>query len=150
MRIRNELLEVRSPRSMRLYASGHTSPFTDDGWSITGDRVELDGDRVYFRGRNDQIINIGGAKVLPEEVERVVLQVEGVGDACVTGAKNPLTGFVLKAEVVPGPMADKDILRKNIAQHCHAVLPAYMVPRIIVFVEHLRVSAAGKKSGGAA
>jgi len=148
LRIRNGLFEVRSPRNMRLYASGHASPFTEDGWLMTGDRVQVKGDRVYFAGRADNVINIGGAKVVPEEVEKVVLGVKGVVDVCVTGAKNALTGFVLKAEVVPDPEIDKHLLRRNIAQHCHSLLPAHMVPRIIVMVEQLRVSAAGKKSGG--
>jgi acyl-coenzyme A synthetase/AMP-(fatty) acid ligase len=150
MRIRDGLLEVRSPRSMRLYASGHASPYTEDGWLKTGDRVQVNGQRVYFGGRADHIINIGGAKVVPEEVEKVVLGVKGVVDVCVSGAKNPLTGFVLKAEVVSEPGIDKDLLRKSIAQHCHSMLPPHMVPRIFVMVEQLRASAAGKKSGGVA
>lgn len=150
LRTQGGLLEVRSPRRMQSYVSAHASPCTEDGWLSTGDLVEVRGDRVYFSGRKDNIINVGGAKVLAEEVERFVLGIEGVADVCVTGVKNPMSGAVLKAEVVAAPGVEPERLRKTIAQHCHSALPAYQVPRIIVMVPQIAVSAAGKKSGGVA
>lgn len=148
LRIQGRLLEVRSPRRMQSYVSGHASPCGEDGWLSTGDLVEVRGDRVYFSGRKDQIINVGGAKVLPQEVEQFVLGIEGVADVCVTGAKNPMSGAVLKAEVVALPGVEPEFLRKSIAQQCHSALPAYRVPRIIVIVPQIGMSAAGKKFGG--
>jgi acyl-CoA synthetase (AMP-forming)/AMP-acid ligase II len=150
LRIKDGILQVRSPRSMQSYVSGHGSPRAEDGWISTGDLVEVRGGRVYFSGRKDNTINVGGAKVLPEEVERFVLGIEGVVDVCVTGMKNPLSGAVLRAEVVAAPGTEPERLRKMIAQRCHAVLPAYQVPRIIQIVPQISVSAAGKKLGGVA
>jgi acyl-coenzyme A synthetase/AMP-(fatty) acid ligase len=148
LRIQGGVLEVRSPRRMQSYVSAHASPCADDGWLSTGDLVEVREDRVCFSGRKDNIINVGGSKVLPEEVERFVLGIEGVADVCVTGVKNPMSGAVLKAEVVASPGVEPEGLRKTIAQRCHSALPAYQVPRIIVMVPRIGVSAAGKKSGG--
>lgn len=148
LRMRNEMLEVRTKRSMNSYVSGHTNPYTDDGWLQTGDLVEISGARVRFRGRNDDVINVGGAKVLPQEVETVVLGVAGVADVRVTGVKNPLTGYVLKAEVTTMPTTDFDNVRAEILRRCYDMLPAYKVPRLISSVTDIRISAAGKKVGG--
>lgn len=150
LRVRNGILEVRSPRGMRSYASPHANPYTEDGWLQTGDLVDVCGDRVFFRGRNDQTINIAGTKVLPQEVEAVILGFEGVADARVTGVRNPVSGFVLKAEVVAAPGCDHESLRKVVAVRCRSSLPAYKVPRVIVVVPQLNISASGKKSAGAA
>jgi long-chain acyl-CoA synthetase len=115
-------LQVRSPRSMQSYVSGHDSPFTEDGWLSTGDLVEIRGDRVYFSGRKDHIVNVAGAKVAPAEVEAFMLGIEGVADVCVTGVKNPVSGLVLKAEIVAAPGFEPEGLRRTVAQRCHSAL----------------------------
>jgi acyl-CoA synthetase (AMP-forming)/AMP-acid ligase II len=148
VRIQDGLLEVRSPRTMRSYVSGHSSPYREDGWLRTGDMVEVRGDRVHFLGRKDQVINVGGAKVAPEEVEKFIIGIEGVADARVSGARNPLSGAVLQADVVANPGVEPEELRGLISQRCHSGLPSQKVPRIIRIVGQLEVSAAGKKSGG--
>jgi acyl-coenzyme A synthetase/AMP-(fatty) acid ligase len=66
-----------------------------DGWLVTGDRVERRGDRVYFLGREGSLINIGGAKVVPEEVESALLDVPGVLDLRAFAVANPITAFVI-------------------------------------------------------
>ena len=80
---------------------GSSSPTqTDDGWLVTGDLVDVHGDRVSFQGRTDDILNIGGAKVYPQEVEAFLLACPGVAEARVRGLRNPMGGRLLAADVV--------------------------------------------------
>ena len=80
MRIVEGVLQVQSPRRMAGYVSDHASPLDREGWLDTGDLVRLDGERVFFEGRRDDIINVGGQKVRPEEVEALIRRIAGVMD----------------------------------------------------------------------
>ena len=75
------------------------SPFTDDGWFITGDMVERDGEYLRFMGRQSEIINVGGQKVFPAEVENVIQDMDSVGEVTVYGAKNAIVGNIVCARV---------------------------------------------------
>jgi acyl-coenzyme A synthetase/AMP-(fatty) acid ligase len=98
LRIRDNELEILTQRSMLQYASGEA--FTSEsGWLRTGDLVEIKNDRVMFQGRRDNVVNIGGAKVLPEKVEAALCSVEGVIDIAVNAQPNPILGFLLVAQV---------------------------------------------------
>lgn len=145
LRIRDGGLEVRSPRAMLGYAAGGTSPLLDNGWLRTGDLVEQQADRVYFRGRQDSMISVGGAKLTPEEVETVLLEVPGVDEVRVFGLKNPITGQIVAAEIVPAPAVSRDELRAAVIRHATARLAPYKVPRLIRFIESTALSQAGKK-----
>jgi acyl-coenzyme A synthetase/AMP-(fatty) acid ligase len=146
LRICQGVLQVKSPRGMRRYVAGSTSSvITDDGWLITGDLVEQLGDRVYFCGRQDTMLKIGGAKVCPEEVEQALLDLPEIADAKVYGVRNPITGFVLAADIVTKPNQDTADLKKAIAANLRAKLDPYKVPRILNFVSNIAVSEAGKK-----
>lgn len=92
-------LWVRGADSMLGYLSGQPSGFDADGWYDTGDRVEVDGEYVRFLGRASQMINVGGLKVFPAEVEAALNQLPGVIDSAVFGAPHPLTGQVVHARV---------------------------------------------------
>jgi acyl-CoA synthetase (AMP-forming)/AMP-acid ligase II len=146
LRIHNGALEVRSPRAMLGYASGEASPGLSDGWLGTGDLVEQTGDRVYFRGRQDSMISVGGAKLTPEEVEAILLEVPGVNEARAFGVKNPITGQVVGVEILAEPGINRDELRAAVVRHAMARLPAYKVPRSIRFVDSMKLSQAGKKT----
>jgi acyl-coenzyme A synthetase/AMP-(fatty) acid ligase len=117
----------------------------DDVWLITGDSVEQVGDRVYFRGRQDSILNVGGAKVNPEEVEHLILRMPEVSDAHVYGVANALTGVVLAADIVLQPGQQDAELRPVMNSRLRSSLDAYKVPRIVKFVSALALSAGGKK-----
>ena len=118
---------------------------TDDGWLITGDVAEVVGDRVLFRGRVDNVINVGGGKVMPEQVETALLEVPVVREACVYGIKNPIAGGVLAADVVLAQAVTEAEARKAIFSALSARLEPYKVPRIYRFVDKISVNAAGKK-----
>lgn len=145
LRIVDSILQVISPRAMAGYATPVTSITTDDGWLITGDQVEQVGDRVYFRGRQDSVLNVGGAKVKPEEIEQAILELEQVMDACVYGVPSPITGMVVAAEIVPRSGADTNNLRQVISARLRSVLESYKVPRVIKIVDSLTLSPSGKK-----
>lgn len=146
LRIRDGVLEVKSPRSMLGYLNQSSSSEQSDGWLNTGDRVELVGDRVYFRGRQDLVINVGGGKVMPEEVESALLDVPGVLDLRAYPVANPITGFVVGLEVVTAPATNTDQLRQQILAVARQSLLPYKVPRLIRFVDALKCDLSGKKS----
>lgn len=144
MRIEDGVLQLRSPRRMAGYVSGHAVPVDEQGWLDTGDLVKVDGNRVLFCGRANSVINVGGQKVLPEEVEALILQVPGVVDAQVKGMRNPITGELVAADIVVAPGLDPDEMIAKVKAAARA-LPAYAAPRIVKIVPELAVTAGGKK-----
>jgi acyl-coenzyme A synthetase/AMP-(fatty) acid ligase len=149
MRIRDGILEVRSPRRMQRYAGGghvNKAPLTADGWLITGDRVEPQGDRVVFLGRADSLINVGGMKVSPEEIEATLMEVHGVADVRAYGKKNPITGFLVSADIVLDDLAEPEVVRGAVTKHAQSRLDAYKVPRAIRFIDKIEHSETGKKT----
>ena len=146
LRIREGVLDVKSPRSMLGYLNESNSAGRADGWLVTGDRAEQVGDRVYFRGRQDFVINIGGGKVTPEEVESALLDVPGVLDLRAYPVANPITGYVVGLEAVAAPATDIDQLRQRILAVARQRLLPYKVPRLIRFVEAVKCDLSGKKS----
>lgn len=97
-RVVDGLLEIKAKSAMLGYLNA-PSPFTDDGWFITGDAVEVDGEFFRILGRKSEMINVGGEKVYPAEVESLLQTMEGVEDVAVTGEANRLTGQIVKATV---------------------------------------------------
>jgi len=145
LRIVEGVLEVQSPRAMTGYIGGEskTGPLTD-GWIRTGDSVTIRENRVHFLGRVDTVLNVGGAKVSPEEVESLLLDVPGVLEGRVFGIPNAITGFVLAAEVVTD-VPDHENLRRVILSCLTARLERYKVPQLIRFVASISTSQLGKK-----
>jgi len=147
LRIVDGILEVLSPRAMKGYLGGGAQGgFSADGWFITGDLVTVTGDRVLFRGRTDSVINVGGGKVMPEQVEAALLEVPVVREARVYGVKNPIAGDVLAADVVLAEAVSEADARKAIFSALSARLEPYKVPRIYRFMEKIPVNETGKKS----
>src|SRR5207247_5553917 len=99
-RVVDGLLEVKARSAMLGYLNA-PSPFSEDGWFRTGDAVETDGDYFRILGRKSELINVGGAKVYPQEVEAVILELAEVAEATVWGAPNPITGNIVCARVRP-------------------------------------------------
>ena len=114
-------------------------PVDPDAWRATGDLVEVDGDRIVFRGRTSEIINVGGVKVHPLPIEERIGGLPGVAIVRVYGRPNPMTGAIVAAEVVAEPGADTDALDGEIRDAC-ADLPAAARPRSIRFVESIEMS----------
>ena len=113
--------------------------------------VELRGDRYYFVGRRDGVINVGGLKVHPEEVEAVINRHPGVQMSLVKARKNPFTGAVVVADVVAkskpghsGAIEGPEDLKNDILQICRRALAPHKVPAIVRFVPSLNVAPSGK------
>ena len=138
------VLQVNSARRMESYVSGQEMPVDGEGWLDTGDLVETVGDRVYFRGRQGTLINVGGNKVRPEEVEAAILQVPGVVDVQVKGLRNAITGELVGADIVVAPGLEAQAVTNQVKQAMRS-LPPYAIPRIIRVVPHLAEIAGGKK-----
>jgi acyl-coenzyme A synthetase/AMP-(fatty) acid ligase len=148
MKVKDGSLRIRSTRTASRYLSepGHTLKDAD-GFVDTGDMLELRGDRYYFVGRRDGVINVGGLKVHPEEVEAVINRHADVQMSLVRTRKNPVTGALVVADIVlkPAP-ADRNIpaLRREIVLLCREGLPSHKVPASINFVPALAVAGTGK------
>jgi len=103
-------------------------PFDADGWFDTGDMVENDGDWLRIRGRESDVINVGGQKVFPAEVETVLMEAENVIDATVYGVPNPLIGNQVEARVSLESPEDSMELIARLRKFCLARLARYRVP----------------------
>jgi acyl-coenzyme A synthetase/AMP-(fatty) acid ligase len=117
----------------------------------TGDLLELRGERYYFVGRRGGIINVGGLKVHPEEVEAVINRHPDVRMSLVRSRKNPITGAIVVADVVLRAETDSvgaaeraAELKREIMQACRAALSEHKVPASIRFVASLDVGTTGK------
>lgn len=131
-RIVDGLLEVKAQSAMMGYLNA-PSPFTEDGWFKTGDMVEVDGEYIKILGRKSEIINVGGEKVYPAEVESVILEIEGVNDVVVSGEKHPITGNIVCARVSVDQKLDQTNLKQKIKIYCKEKLQNYKVPVKITF-----------------
>ena len=126
-RIKEGLLEIKAAAAMLGYLNA-PSPFTDDGWFMTGDAVESKDGYYRILGRASELINVGGRKVYPAEVETVLLECDAVKDAVVYGKRNPITGKIVCADVVPVTPGDAAALRRTIKRHCRGKLESFKVP----------------------
>jgi acyl-coenzyme A synthetase/AMP-(fatty) acid ligase len=148
MQVVDGVLRICSARTAVAYlGAGEPGLRGADGFVDTGDIVELRGDRYYFVGRRGGIINVGGLKVHPEEIEAVINRHPDVRVSLVRSRKNPITGAIVVADVVlRAQAADARIpaLKREILENCRNSLPQYKVPAAIRFVPSLDVSATGK------
>lgn len=120
---------------------------TEDGWIDTGDNVTFDDQRVQFLGRASGLINVGGDKVHPEEVEAILMAHPAVHAARVFGRASSIMGTVVAAEVVPTtPPVDVTGLRRDLKTFLGTHLTPAKVPAIINFVADLALNATGKVS----
>jgi len=149
MKVVDGSLRIRSPRMASRYVGGGHKLADADGFLDTGDIVERRGDRYYFAGRQGGVINIGGLKVHPEEIEAVINRHPQVRMSLVRAKRSPITGQIMVADVVlkpdwEGEGARQVELKDDILTHCRAALPRHKVPAAISFVTALNVAATGK------
>lgn len=142
-------LAIRSPRTASRYLGAGERLAAADGFVDTGDMVERRGERFYFVGRRGGIINVGGLKIHPEEIEAVINRHPQVRMSLVRPRRNPITGAVVVADVVlkfERDSADgrRIEVRDDILKLCREALPRHKVPAAISFVPTLAVAATGK------
>lgn len=133
-RVVDGILQLQAESAMLGYLNA-PSPFTADGWFNTGDRVEVDGEYFRILGRQSEIINVGGQKVYPAEVESVLQQMPGVADVAVYGEKNPITGQIVCARVQLREPRDLREFNRELRLFCRGRLQSYQVPMRVVFAD---------------
>lgn len=131
-RVTDGELWVRSKASMLGYHGEEAVP--DGAWRATGDLVEVVGDRIEFRGRKTDVVNVGGVKVHPIPVEDRVSKVAGVSLVRAYGRPNPMVGHVLAVEIVLEPGFEESVVAREVREAC-ADLPPAARPRSIKFLD---------------
>ncbi|GGI24446.1 class I adenylate-forming enzyme family protein [Bradyrhizobium guangdongense] len=148
MKVVDGSLRIRSTRTAHAYIGRNAAALADDdGFVDSGDIVELRGDRYYFVGRRGGIINIGGLKVHPEEIEAAINRHPDVRMSRAKSRRSPITGGIVVADVVLADGTDQaraKEIRDQILEQCRAQLASHKVPAVIRFVEALDVTPAGK------
>jgi acyl-coenzyme A synthetase/AMP-(fatty) acid ligase len=151
LKVVDHTLRIRSDRNaVRYLGTAPSVLVNDDGYVDTGDMVELVDGRYYFRGRMGGVINVGGLKVYPEEVESVLNADPRVRMSLVRARRNPITGAVVAADVVlanPTSAAASDapdLVKSDLLDACRRTLAAHKVPAMVRFVTALEFTAAGK------
>jgi len=125
------VLWIKSKMAMLGYLNAD-APFDDDGYFNTQDAVEVDGGYLRIHGRKSELINVGGEKVYPNEVESVLLETSNVADVTVSGRPNPVTGSIVQAAIKLISPEDSRSLRKRIDEHCASRLEPFKIPAAIV------------------
>ncbi len=127
------ILYVKADTAMIGYLNA-PSPFTEDGWFNTGDAVEVDGDYVKILGRDSEIINVGGEKVYPAEVENVIQAMDNVIEVTVYGEKNPILGNIVCADVRLSADEERKVFAATLKKYCKGKLQGYKIPAKVKIV----------------
>lgn len=145
-KIVDNILWVRSEANMVGYLNA-PSPFDEDGWMCTGDQVEVNGEYMRILGRKSEMINVGGQKVFPAEVEAVLLEADNIRDASVVGIHHPVMGQIVTARVSLHAPEDQRSLVDRLRKFCVERMSKYKVPvRFTVVDEADQRTARFKKS----
>ena len=128
------ILWIRAQTAMLGYLNA-PSPFDDDGWFNTGDAVVEEDGYLRVLGRESELINVGGEKVFPAEVENAILQVDNVRDVVVWGKPNPITGNVVAAQVRLLEPEDPAEVERRVRAYCRDRLAHFKVPAMVEVVE---------------
>jgi len=137
-------LWIRSDATVLGYLNA-PSPLDSNGWYNTGDLVDVDGEWIRFCGRASDVINVGGEKVAPTEVEQTILELDFVRSAVVEGEKNALMGQIVTARVALTSTVHSLGAIKRIRTHCAEHLARYKIPVKIRIVDELLVNDRQKK-----
>jgi acyl-CoA synthetase (AMP-forming)/AMP-acid ligase II len=143
-RVVNGTLRIRADSAMLGYLNA-PCPFDPDGWFDTEDAVEVDGDYLRFLGRTSEIINIGGEKVYPVEVESIIQTMDGVEDITVRGEANPIIGRIVVAEVRLMTDESAQAFKRRMNTYCRDRLARFKIPQKIVLAPASRPAERFKK-----
>jgi acyl-coenzyme A synthetase/AMP-(fatty) acid ligase len=144
-------LHICSAGTAARYLGSGSALRDDQGFVDTGDVVELRNGRYYFLGRRSGVINVGGLKVHPEEVETIINRHPDVEMSLVRARRNPITGSIVVADVIlkgesrhDASVVGDSALKSEILRICRAALPKHKIPTTINIVSTLPVGATGK------
>ncbi len=143
-RVVDGLLHIRAKSAMLGYLNA-PSPFDAEGWMNTGDMVEVDGEYLRILGRQSEMINVGGQKVYPAEVESVLLRMANVKDVVVVGEKNPITGNIVTARFNLFEPEDLQAFKKRVRAFCRDKLAVFKIPAKIEIMDREQFNARYKR-----
>jgi acyl-CoA synthetase (AMP-forming)/AMP-acid ligase II len=143
-RVVDGLLEIKARSVMLGYLNAPT-PLTEDGWFKTGDLVEVDGDYLRILGRASELVNVGGEKVYPAEVESALQSMDGVEEAMVTGEPNPISGQMVVAHVRLSTCESLSEFRKRMHAFLRQRLPRTKIPAKVLLTDRSLHSSRFKK-----
>jgi acyl-CoA synthetase (AMP-forming)/AMP-acid ligase II len=143
-RIVDGILHIKAQSAMLGYLNA-PSPFTEHGWLNTGDAVEVNSEYIKILGRKSEIINVGGEKVYPAEVESVIQEIDNVAEVTVYGETNPITGNIVCANVVLLNEEDRKEFIVRLKKYCRERLQNYKVPVKVFIVTEKQHSGRFKK-----
>jgi acyl-coenzyme A synthetase/AMP-(fatty) acid ligase len=142
----NGELWLKSETQIMGYLNASMECFTGDGWFKTGDLVELlDNGLIKIIGRRKEVINVGGEKVLPNEVESLLLSMDEIRDVMVFGAPNIITGQTVVCELVLGTILTTKEIKKRIRMFCKNKIEQYKIPTKVIIVEKVNFGSRFKK-----
>lgn len=130
-RVVDGMLQIKSDSAMIGYLNAK-SPFTDDGWFMTGDSVEQKDEYFKILGRKSELINVGGEKVYPQEVESVIQELDNVAEVTVFAEKNPIMGNIVCAKIRLSEEEDKKQFTTRLKIYCKQKLQSFKVPVKII------------------
>ena len=143
----DEILWIKSDYRMIGYLNA-PSDFDEQGWFNTNDKVAVDGEYFKILGRTTDIINIGGQKVYPAEIEDVILSLDNIVDVAVYGEANPLLGQIIVAKVIlKGEEAISEV-RKRVRKACKNKLTSFKVPAKVMLADGQLHTSRHKKTRG--
>ncbi|MBU1012553.1 MAG: AMP-binding protein [Bacteroidetes bacterium] len=143
-RVVDGILQIKADSAMLGYLNA-PSPFTDDGWFITGDSVEVNGEYLKILGRKSELINVGGEKVYPQEVENIILELGNVREVTVYGEKNTIIGNIVCANVTLKEPEEKKEFISRLKKHCFSRMKSFMIPVKINILENTQYNERFKK-----
>ncbi len=143
-KIVDDVLWIKSDYAMVGYLNA-PSEFDADGWFNTQDQVEVDGEYFRILGRVTDLINVGGQKVYPTEVENVILQMDNIQDVAVFGERHALLGQIVVAKVILDAPEALDSVKKRVRHACLSQLAPFKVPSKVLLAEGMLHSARQKK-----
>jgi len=133
-RIVDGILQIKAESMMLGYLNA-PSPFTEDGWFITGDKVLQKGEYIKILGRESEMINVGGEKLYPAEVESVIQEMDNVAEVTVFGKPNPITGNIVCAKVRLKNDEEKKEFSRRLKRYCSDRLVKFKVPVKVEIVD---------------
>jgi long-chain acyl-CoA synthetase len=136
-RIVDGLLEIKAKSTMLGYLNA-PNPFTDDGWYQTGDSVEVNGEYIKILGRKSEMINVGGEKVYPAEIESIIQECDNISDVTAYGEKNPITGQIVCVKIQLIHEENHKDFKRRLKKYCGEKMPSFQVPvKIEILTEKL-------------
>jgi acyl-CoA synthetase (AMP-forming)/AMP-acid ligase II len=126
-KILDNILWIRSEANMVGYLNA-PSPIDEEGWMCTGDHVEIRGEYMRILGRKSEMINVGGQKVFPAEIENILLGAGNIAEVTVVAVPHPVMGYVVKAKVSLNEPEDRFQLTQRLRTFCMERMAKYKVP----------------------